>query len=238
VALLSVAREVEPSLPVEAAPPRVGELVALLGAAEQQSEVTQGVITAINVPEQLSGEGAVETLSGTIVVRTSVIHGESGGPAIDAAGRVVGVIEGTDDTGGNAVLATISDLPSGATRPPAHPSSIATTTTTSQTRQPRQSAATFIPGDQNPNDATAASCAAANMEIGSEADCAAAQQVAQDLQAGKWSAPGSDTVSKGGQTITFNCSVVGQDKTQAAQPNIYRCASRGDGRDWFEFEFT
>jgi hypothetical protein len=53
-----------------------------------------------------------------------------------------------------------------------------------------------------------------------------------------WSAPGSDTVVEGSSTITFDCSTVGQDNTQDAQPPIYRCVSQGDSQDWFEFEFT
>lgn len=43
----------------------------------------------------LPGEtGTVETLTDAISVDARVSPGESGGPAIDAAGRVVGVIEG------------------------------------------------------------------------------------------------------------------------------------------------
>ena len=96
---------------------------------------------------------------------------------------------------------------------------------------------TFTPGDQNPDDANASDCQNA-MEIGPHSDCFVAQQVESDLEQGTWSAPGSDTVSEGSSTITFDCSTIGQDNTQDAQPPIYRCVSQGDPQDWFEFEFT
>jgi hypothetical protein len=96
---------------------------------------------------------------------------------------------------------------------------------------------TFTPGDQNPHDASAASCAQ-DMAIGPQSDCYVAQEVAGDLARGVWAPPGSDAVTEGSTTITFECVVIGQDNSQAAQPGIYRCASVGDPQDWFEFEFT
>jgi hypothetical protein len=96
---------------------------------------------------------------------------------------------------------------------------------------------TLTPGDQNPNDANASDCEA-TIEVGPHSDCFVAQQVANDLAQGTWSAPGSDTVSEGTATITFDCLTIGQDDTQDAQPSIYRCVSQGDRQDWFEFEFT
>lgn len=95
----------------------------------------------------------------------------------------------------------------------------------------------FAPRDENPNDADASACEN-TMEIGPQSDCFVAQQVAGDLAQGIWSAPGSDTVAEGSSTITFDCTTIGQDKSQAAQPPIYRCVSQGDPQDWFEFEFT
>jgi hypothetical protein len=95
----------------------------------------------------------------------------------------------------------------------------------------------LTPGDQNPNDASAADCDG-TMEIGPRSDCFVAQKVAGDLGKGVWSAPGADTVSEGSSTLTFNCSVVGHDDSQSSRPAIYRCVSDGDSADWFEFEFT
>lgn len=100
-----------------------------------------------------------------------------------------------------------------------------------------RSSSGFVPGDHNPNDASASACER-TMEIGPHSDCYVAQHVANDLGQGVWSAPGSDTVSEGSSTITFSCSAIGQDDTQAAQPTIYRCVSQTDPQDWFEFEFT
>jgi len=96
---------------------------------------------------------------------------------------------------------------------------------------------TFTPGDHNPNDTNASDCAN-TMNIGPHSDCFVARQVMIDLAQGTWSAPGSDTVSEGSSIITFDCSTIGQDDTQDAEPPIYRCVSQGDPQDWFEFEFT
>lgn len=96
---------------------------------------------------------------------------------------------------------------------------------------------TFTPGDENPNDASAAECEN-TMEIGPHSDCFVAQQTASDLAQGTWSAPGSDTVSEGSSTITFDCTTVGQENSQAVSVLIYRCVGRGDAQDWFEFPFT
>jgi hypothetical protein len=91
-------------------------------------EVTQGTITAVNVPEALAGEGSTETLADSIQVQTSDIASESGGPAIDTAGKVVGVIEGGRQTDSFAVLTPVSDLPAGAAAVPPQPVPTATTT--------------------------------------------------------------------------------------------------------------
>ncbi len=99
------------------------------------------------------------------------------------------------------------------------------------------SSSDFTPGDLNPSDASASECDG-TMEVGPHADCAFAQQVAGDLAQGLWSAPGSDTVPDDGTSITFNCSLVGQDDSQASKPGIYSCVSESDPQDWFKFEFT
>lgn len=127
LALLSISGELESPLPIETAPPHVGEQVALLGEAHQEPEVTQGTITAVNIPQTLGGEGSTETLSDSIQVQTSIIAGESGGPAIDGAGKVVGVVEGGSQTGSSAVLTPVSDLPAGSTDAPPAPQPTTTT---------------------------------------------------------------------------------------------------------------
>jgi S1-C subfamily serine protease len=93
-------------LQTESARPRVGERLALIGipAASQfplsgfqdRATITPGIVVATHQTQQLlSAEGVPETLTDAIRVRTSgTMSGESGGPAIDAGGKVVGVIEG------------------------------------------------------------------------------------------------------------------------------------------------
>ena len=100
----------------------------------------------------------------------------------------------------------------------------------------QSSSAAFTPGDQDPHDASASTCDK-GMEIGPDSDCSVGLRVAQDFASGKWPAPGSDTVTEGGQSLTFDCSEVGIDKSQVSQPGIYRCVST-DPKDWFEFTFT
>jgi Trypsin-like peptidase domain len=87
----------------------VGELVALIGYSGQTGALRKkvdrplsavpGIVTATNRPQTLtSPQGLRETLADTIeVAAPGVMPGESGGPAIDAAGKVVGVIEGTGE---------------------------------------------------------------------------------------------------------------------------------------------
>lgn len=161
LALVSVSGEISVPLPIETSPPHVGEQLALLGAAQQQPEVTQGQVVAINVKQTLSGEGSTETLADAIKVRASAIHGESGGPAIDAAGKVVGVIEGVDPSGAYATLTPVSDLPGGATQEPAQPSPAPNTTPTTPSAQ---AASPPLPTECGPGLATTkgTSCGFAN----------------------------------------------------------------------------
>jgi pimeloyl-ACP methyl ester carboxylesterase len=94
----------------------------------------------------------------------------------------------------------------------------------------------FKPGDLNTRDASASKCDRF-MEIGPRARCDVATVVEQDLAAGKWSGSGPDTVTQGGQSVTFNCPQIGTEPGGAAAP-IYRCVSVGDSEDWFVFSFT
>ncbi|MGZ4182296.1 MAG: hypothetical protein ACXVUL_16630 [Solirubrobacteraceae bacterium] len=58
-----------------------------------------------------SAKEALETLRDTIQVAVpGVVQGESGGPAVDSAGNVVGVIEGS--AAGIATLTPVTDLTS------------------------------------------------------------------------------------------------------------------------------
>jgi hypothetical protein len=141
VAVLSISGELEVPLPIESAPPHVGEQVALLGEAHQQPEVTQGTITGVGVPQTLAGGAATETLTDSIRVQTSSIAGESGGPAIDAGGKVVGIIEGGNQTGSSTVLTPISDMPAGTTAAPPQPEPTTTETAPSTTPPPTATSA-------------------------------------------------------------------------------------------------
>jgi S1-C subfamily serine protease len=106
-------------LRAEAARPYVGEPLALIGIPgslvpipgfQGWVTVTRGIVLATHQTQQLtSAEGVRETLTDAIRVTTpGVLSGESGGPAIDAAGKVVGVIEGSGP--GVATLTPVADL--------------------------------------------------------------------------------------------------------------------------------
>lgn len=91
-----------PPLPLAAGLPSAGEQLELIGSPGDQLgaalEPIDGTVIATGATVTLYSEtGASETLTDTIVVAANgVAHGDSGGPAVNAAGEVVGVIEGGD----------------------------------------------------------------------------------------------------------------------------------------------
>jgi S1-C subfamily serine protease len=100
---------------------RVGEPVALLGFPglsslgnpfKRQVRVLRGTIAATNHTQLLeSSDGERNLLRNTIEVAVvGVAYGESGGPAVDSAGKVVGVIVGS--ASGIATLTPVTDLTS------------------------------------------------------------------------------------------------------------------------------
>lgn len=113
-----------PSLPgveAERIPAQTGEKVVLLGfpgdkdsiTAPRQLTVVSGTVTEVGAPRTLNAPlpegGLQETLSDAIQVTATSEPGESGGLAIDAQGKAVGVIEGSNAEG--TVLTPVSDLP-------------------------------------------------------------------------------------------------------------------------------
>lgn len=101
-------------LPLQPALPSSGTPVELLGSAGLSNgpspEPVAGTVVATNTPVTLFGEnGSSERLTDSIVVAaTGAAPGYSGGPAIDASGAVVGVIEGAGD--GRAYLTPTADI--------------------------------------------------------------------------------------------------------------------------------
>lgn len=96
----------------ERRPARVGEQVVLLGFSGGGAAAPipiHGVVAQTGRPATVtSPEGVHETLSDAITVTaTGVIPGDSGGPAIDAAGNIVGVIEASN--GRSAILSPAAD---------------------------------------------------------------------------------------------------------------------------------
>jgi hypothetical protein len=107
-------------LHLETQPAYVGERLALLGsgatAATGTPTAVGGTIAKTGQAVTLTAaDGAAETLTDAITIATNgdgVVAGDSGGPAIDAAGNVVGVVEGGDP--GVAYLTPASDVASAA----------------------------------------------------------------------------------------------------------------------------
>ena len=108
-------------LRLESRPAYVGEPLALLGIPASSSlgnsfkrpvTVAIGHVVATNRTQVLSsaqGKGAGETLRDAILVAVpGVAPGESGGPAVNSAGKVVGVIVGSGP--GIATLTPVTDL--------------------------------------------------------------------------------------------------------------------------------
>jgi len=113
-----------PRLGLETSPVFVGERIVLLGIpGDAQTAVAfpspvYGTVIATDRPVTLTGEPS-ESLADAIEVRIAAgqaLPGNSGGPAIDAAGKAVGVIEGA--SGGLAILTPATDLRLTAPSPP------------------------------------------------------------------------------------------------------------------------
>jgi len=80
----------------------IGERVALLGYPHGRVNgplrVTYGTILSMDRSETLNGPVGTESLRDAIVVSAPAARGESGGPAIDTTGHVVGVFQGGDSS--------------------------------------------------------------------------------------------------------------------------------------------
>jgi S1-C subfamily serine protease len=106
----------------ESRPAYVGEPLALVGIPALGPAlgglftlpvtVVQGTVVATNHPQVVTlADGGHETLVDAILVAAQgVVPGDSGGPAIDPAGNVVGVIAGSGP--GVATLTPVTDLTS------------------------------------------------------------------------------------------------------------------------------
>lgn len=165
---------------MESEPVRVGERVVLFGfpaGNRSAPDTPHGTVVATGETATLtSPEGLHETLTDAIAVNfsgtgtgTGVAPGDSGGPAIDAAGHVVGVIEGMNRETGTAYLTPAADVPVGST-----------TTTPSVPR-------TSLPGQNRGGSCGTVPGPGATFSIvtDSTVDCATARQVFLDLFAGK-----------------------------------------------------
>jgi hypothetical protein len=108
-------------LRLETRPAYVGQPLALLGIPKlpllgnpfkREATVVTGHVVATNRTQVLtSDEGPGETLRDAILVAVpGVVQGESGGPAVNSAGRVVGVIVGS--ASGIATLTPVTYLTS------------------------------------------------------------------------------------------------------------------------------
>lgn len=95
-------------LAAETKPPRIGQEVVLLGFPGGDTTRPRALVATVVATGRravlTSAGGLPEPLAGAIAVYVSgLLRGESGGPAIDADGRVVGVVQG-----GNRTIAYIT----------------------------------------------------------------------------------------------------------------------------------
>ncbi len=72
---------------------RVGDLVIAVGSPQGlQGTVTTGIVSALNRPVRLSGEGSdTDGVADAIQTDASINPGNSGGPLVDARGAVIGI---------------------------------------------------------------------------------------------------------------------------------------------------
>jgi S1-C subfamily serine protease len=81
---------------INTATPSIGAAVTSIGNAEGTGHLVAaaGTVTSLNQSIQVANDstGAMENLSGLIETNADVVSGDSGGPLIDSAGRVTGVV--------------------------------------------------------------------------------------------------------------------------------------------------
>jgi serine protease Do len=109
-----------PQLPLANGPPTVGESVAILGypGSTDELETQQATISGINETATTNADpGYSETLTDAIAVNNSIGRGGSGGPAINARGEVVGVVEIGTPEHGTGYLTPASDISAEPTPP-------------------------------------------------------------------------------------------------------------------------
>jgi S1-C subfamily serine protease len=115
VALMSGGLSV-PALQAETSSCHVGEHVVLLGDPGESfpaksPAALRGVIAQMSSSVTMADDSSKITLGDAIIVtlaESKVLPGDSGGPAIDAAGNVVGIIEGGGGT--SAILTPVADV--------------------------------------------------------------------------------------------------------------------------------
>jgi hypothetical protein len=105
-----------PALRAETSSCHVGEHVVLLGDPAEifpakLPDALRGVITQVSSSVTMVDGSRKIALGDAIIVtlaESKVLPGDSGGPAIDAAGNVVGIIEGGGGT--SAILTPVADV--------------------------------------------------------------------------------------------------------------------------------
>lgn len=94
------------------------------------------------------------------------------------------------------------------------------------------------PSASPPSAASSTSCGVGE-PVGPHADCALIQAATKRISGARGSppfhAPGLNTFTQSGQSVTFSCTIIG---SNSADIPIYRCVSQQDPLDWFQFAFT
>jgi S1-C subfamily serine protease len=110
---------VPPQLSLANTAPSVGEPVAVLGYPGPKGDflASPGTVVATERSVTTMQAGYTETLTGAILVRGHIEHGDSGGPAIDATGRVIGVVEIGTANDAFGYLTPVSDISNEPTPP-------------------------------------------------------------------------------------------------------------------------
>lgn len=103
---------VPPQLALATRPAYVGERIEILGFPGPSGDfsASPGRVTAIDQKITTSEPGYRETLTDAIKVSGAAYPGDSGGPAIDAQGKVVGVVEFANAARTTAYLTPAADV--------------------------------------------------------------------------------------------------------------------------------
>jgi S1-C subfamily serine protease len=194
---------------------RVGEEVIAAGAPlGLRSTVTHGIISALNRPVPLSGEGSdTDTVIDAIQTDASINHGNSGGPLINMNSEVIGI---------NTAGKSLSDSASGLGF--AIPVNEVKATVETLIKDGKVSHPTLGLSARSVSNDLASGAQVANVKAGGPADKAGVKEKARAGGDGKGKAGDEDEDESEGEEVKLLCAVGDTCELCGAWNSIHRCS--------------